>query len=154
MKEKGFTLVEIIIGLSIVSIIVTICLEFYISNYRYYLKLSNEVDEEVNLRIAIEYLYDVIMSSQGVELVKNVGNIKTFVNEIDVESGATQPEQYLFADNKKIYIVNDIIRCDQNSNHVVSNIKEFSIKRRGLVIYIITVKSQNHSLKTNIYKRK
>lgn len=153
MKKRGFSFVEVVIGMAIILVIAEISLEMYISNYRNYLKLSSYVDENTNLRIALEYIADEIINSKNVKLVKINENIHTFVDEINVNSEVWQPKQYLLIDDKKIYIVNNIIRFNQNSNHVVSNIKSFSIKKNELMLYTITVNSKSLSLKTNVYKR-
>lgn len=156
MREKGITYLEIIIALSIFSIIAAALFRFYISNVKSYFRISCDIDEEVNSRIALEYLIDIILNSEKIGLVKVDGGKEFFMDEIkiDDEDGVVEPVKYLLAGNNKIYVVNKIIRCNQKSNHVVSGIESFSIKRKEERLYTLTVKAKNILIQTNVYKRK
>lgn len=153
MKKRGITYLEIIIALSILSIIASISLGFYITNYKIYIKMSSDTDENTNCKIALEYFIDVIMNSKGIKLVNKVEGSDVFVDEICVENAVNEPAKYLLAGTDKIYIVNNIIRCNEKSNHVVSGISSFSIKREKGKLYTITINTDKYSIKTNVYKR-
>lgn len=153
MKKKGFTLVEIMITLFILSIIAAVSLGFYISNRRAYTSLSHSVEEGVNVRIALEYFFRRIESSNNVLLIENRDGDEIEVDEITVYSVDTLPKFYIYIDGEKIFIIDDIIRCNQKSEHVVSGIKSFTIKKNGEGVYYIRVASNNFSQSTKVSRR-
>lgn len=154
MKKHGTIYVEIILALSILSIVASASLGFYITNYKNYINISRNTNEAANMRIALEYLVDEISSSDEIGLVKKVEGSDIYVEELSIENAFYEPASYLMAGGNKIYIINNIIRCNEKSNHVVSGIKAFSIKRKKPYLFTITVKTEKLSNETNIYKRK
>lgn len=153
MRKRGITYLEIIIAISIISIIASISLGFYVTNYKNYLMISSDTDEDENLRIAVEYLIEEVVNSGEIELMNSFNGSYISADEINVENTSGDIKSYLLAGSNKIYIVNNIIRCNENSNHVVSGIKSFSIKRKKEKLYTITVSTDKFSAKTNVYKR-
>lgn len=154
MIKQGTVYLEIILALSILSVVAAVSLGFYMTNYKNYINISCNTNEAANMRIALEYLVDEIVSSDEIGLVKKVGSSDIYVEELNIENAVFAPANYLMAGSDKIYIINNIIRCNEKSNHVVSGIKSFSIKRRKPDLYTITVKTERLSNETNIYKRK
>lgn len=153
MKKKGFTLVEIMIALFILSIIAAVSLGFYITNRRAYTSLSCSVEDGVNVRIALEYLFRRIENSNNVLLIENRDGSEIEVDEITVNSVNTLPKFYIYIDGEKIFIIDDIIRCNQKSEHVVSGIKSFTIKKNREGVYFIKAASDNFSQSTKVSRR-
>lgn len=155
MKRKsGITLVELIITIFLLSIIAAITFNFMLNNYSCYLLYSFKTDENQNVRIAVEYLSKGIMSAKEVKLIKKINNKEFLVEEIEVEDKEGNYNQYVYLDDKKIYLLNGIIRCDTSSQHVVSGINSFKIKDKGMGLYTITVSGKEYSQSTNIFKGK
>lgn len=150
MKRRGISLIEIMIALSIFSIIAAASLGFYCTNRREYKALSNSVDNGVNVRIALEYFFRRIFNSNNVSLIEKKDGIEIETDEITVNSN----QSYICIDGDKIFIFEDIIRCNEKSEHVVSGIKSFTIKKNGEGIYFIKVISENFSQSTKVARRK
>lgn len=153
MKKRGISLIEIMIALSILSIIAAASLGFYYTNKRAYKALSNSVDDSVNVRIALEYFFRRIINSNNVSLIEKKDGIEIEADEITVNS-VNNNLSYIYIDGDKIFIFEDIIRCNQKSEHVVSGIKSFTIKKNGEGTYFIKVTSENFSQSTKVSRRK
>lgn len=153
MKKRGISLIEIMIALSILSIIASASLGFYYTNKRAYKALSNSVDDSVNARIALEYFFRRIINSNNVSLIEKKDGIEIEADEITVNS-VNNNLSYIYIDGDKIFIFEDIIRCNQKSEHVVSGIKSFTIKKNGEGTYFIKVTSENFSQSTKVSRRK
>ncbi|EYE89735.1 hypothetical protein Q428_01395 [Fervidicella metallireducens AeB] len=155
MKRKsGITLVELIIAIFLLSIIAAVTFDFIFTNYRFYLLYSFKADENQNVRIAVEYLSKGITNAKEVKLIKKINNREFTAQEIVAEDKEGNYSQYVYLDDKKIYLLNGIIRCDTSSQHVVSGIKSFEIKDKGRGLYTITVNGKEYSQSTNIFKGK
>lgn len=155
MRKKGFTLIEIMISLCILSILVLITFNFVLYNDKNYSSSGKGIDESINLRIGLEFLVNQIASADRVELIDLSGT----VNAIKVTSiSSYNPGVYLKitygADVDKVYILRNILRYNTASEQIVSGIESFSIEDRGRGLYKISISSESQTLSTLIYRRK
>lgn len=152
--KKGFTLIEILIAISLLSILTLISMGFVFATQRVNNTLSGKIDENVNVRIALEFLSREISNSNEVFLIEEIDGTINEIEEVNVISVRDNPLTYLKIGEKKIYIINEIIRYDTKSQQVVSGIKAFSVKHGGQGVYFIGVYSENYYLSTCVYKGK
>lgn len=155
MKKSGFTLIEVMISLCILSILMLVTFNFVLYNDRNYSRSGKGIDESVNLRIGLEFLVNQIASADRVELV-NLSGSANAINVISISSYS--PGVYLKitygTDVDKIYILRNILRYNTASEQIVSGIKSFSIEDRGRGVYKISISSEKQTLSTLIYRRK
>lgn len=150
MIKKGITLVETIIVLSLLSIIIIITYCFIKTNDNIYLKISSYSDSSINTRIAMEYIVDRIVDCQSIQL-KEYTNPENNVQHIRVETQMGTPTNILVIDGERIYIKKDtllingiqkienILRCDTDSQQVVPGIYAFEIWNKGNDLYLVTL---------------
>lgn len=154
MERRGFTLIEIIISLSILSILIVMSLGFVYGNEKIYSSTSKDIDGNVNLRIGLEFLINEILDADKVELVDKSSGREIVSKSIIVTTVSGTTGSYLKINGDLVYIKNSILRNDTLSQQVVSGIKAFSIEDRGEGLYKIVISSDKSSLSTIIYKRK
>lgn len=154
MERRGFTLIEIIISLSILSILIVMSLGFVYGNEKIYSSTSKDIDGNINLRIGLEFLINEILDADKVELVDKSSGREIVSKSIIVTTVSGTTGSYLKINGDLVYIKNSILRNDTLSQQVVSGIKAFSIEDRGEGLYKIVISSDKSSLSTIIYKRK
>lgn len=150
MIKKGITLVETIIVLSLLSVIIITTYCFIKTNDNVYSKISSSSDYSINTRIAMEYIVDRIINSKII-LLKEYSNPENNASHIRVETTMGNPTNLLFIDGERIYIkknppstngmqkVENILRCDTDSQQVVPGIYAFEIWNKGNDLYLITL---------------
>jgi prepilin-type N-terminal cleavage/methylation domain-containing protein len=133
--KKGFTLIEILVVLFIFSIIVVVCLNFFTTNNKIYSKVSKDVDKHSNVRIALEFVS------------KKIRDGKTIVIS---DSG-----RKISVDSKYIYLNNNILRYDTDSQQIASGITDINFQEVNAEdgLYKIKITSNDYSLTTLIDKR-
>jgi prepilin-type N-terminal cleavage/methylation domain-containing protein len=152
--KKGITLIEMLVVLSLFSIISIVTYSFIISKDNVYLKMSNHSDNMINNRIAMEYLVERVMDSQIIQL-REYTNPEISAPHIRVETKLEGPTNLLVVDSDRLYIKKDIstingkqrieniIRCDTDSQQVVPGIYAFEIWDKGNGLYLITLFIEN-----------
>lgn len=152
--KKGFTLVEILVALSLFSIILLTGYGLISSNDSIYSKIQVESDCRINIRIGIEYLTDRIMEAKSVFLSQD-GNLENSVEHIRVETCSGNPKDTLIIDGEKLYIkkdikvimgirrVENILRCNSDSQQIVPNIYAFEIWDKGSGLYLVKIYKDN-----------
>lgn len=154
VKKRGLTLIELIIVIALLSVIAMSTLSFVLSAERLHTTLVGEVDEGVNLRIALEYLTREIKNSSSLRLIKREGYSEKEVPMVVVESVSYNSPQYLYIDSERVFLIDNIIRRTTESYHIVSGIKSFWVENLGDGLYTIGVNSESQSLTTRIYRGK
>lgn len=154
-KKKGFTLVEMLVVLFIFSIIVMIVMDFFGFNNRLYSNISKSVDKHANARIAMEFLTSRIRDAKE-EPVLQGGILDTTSGDTILTIDGTNSSMYLKIDGVRIYLENNIIKCDSGSQQAASNITSFIIKNKDSEskVYEVTVNSHDYSISTFIMNRK
>lgn len=150
MIKKGITLVETIIVISLLSTIIIITYSFIKTNDNIYLGMSSRSDNSINTRIGMEYIVDRIINSQSIQLIE-YSNPGYNASHIRVETVVGNPTNILVIDGERIYIKKDtlqingtqkienILRCDTDSQQVVPGIYAFEIWNKGNNLYLITL---------------
>jgi prepilin-type N-terminal cleavage/methylation domain-containing protein len=132
MRKKGFTLIEVISVVAILSIITAVSLNFFNFNNRVFYTICSSVDKKANMRIAMEFIYTRIRDSQTISF----------------------PNRILTVDGKRIYIKNNILRYDVDSQQVAPLITELNIVDKGSGLYEISLFSEEYTLSTFVKRRK
>lgn len=133
MNRKGFSLIELIVAIFIFSLIVLTCSSIYTVNIKSFNYMDECVEERVNLRIAMDFLADLIRDGQSIVIEGNNVTI----------------------DGKRIYLINNILRYHTDSQQIANNVTSFKVSKlneNGLYNIILT--SGKYSLNTLIKKRK
>ena len=127
IKRKGFSIIEILIGLSIMSIvslyIITITVK-YTSNYKIKKEETLEtvyIEEAFNL---IKYVLDKEASSKVIEDI------------IKVERSDDKGYDYIRKDRAGNIIISYGAKYSTTTNNICRGIKEFNVKEKGDVIHL------------------
>lgn len=154
MIKKGLTLVEMLVALSLFSILVLIAYSIINSNDTMYKIISRNSDSRINARIAMEYIIDRIMDAHTVQLQES-SNPCNNAAHIRVETRQGSPANALIIDGDRFYIkqsskiINgkqikeNIMRCGTDSQQVVPGIYAFEIWDKGSGLYYITLYMDN-----------
>lgn len=132
MLRKGFTLIEVVAVVAIFLIVTTMSFNFFNFNNRIFYNICSSVDQKANMRIAMEFIYTHIRDSQTI----------SFQNKI------------LTVDGRRIYIRNNILRYDTDSQQVAPLITSFNIIDKGSGLYEISLLSNEYLLTTYVKRRK
>lgn len=73
-KRKGVSLIELVVALSLITIILMIVGPFFISNYRSLNKTSNQIDFQREAKAIMNYFTDSAMEASNIESLTNVKN--------------------------------------------------------------------------------
>lgn len=154
MIKKGITLIETLVVLALLTIIIAVTYCFIETNENAYSIMSRHSDRSINTLIAMEYIIDRILDSDTVKLQKH-DNPEVSASHIRVETRQGAPTNILLIDGERIYIKKDtliingkekienILRCDTDSQQVVPGIYAFEIWDRGNGLYKIDLYLDN-----------
>ena len=116
MKNKGFTMVELLVSLGISSIVIGLIFLFFVSNFKGYKAVGNDSELSFQAQYILNYMVDKVINSNSLSLVKadnttyySMTRIRSAeteypVNKISFKYGSEDDENYIF------YIENDDIR--------------------------------------------
>lgn len=74
LKKRGLSLIELVVALSLISIILMIVGPFFISNYATLDKTSNQIDFQREAKAIMNYFTDSAMEASNIESLTNVKN--------------------------------------------------------------------------------
>lgn len=74
LKRRGLSLIELVVALSLISIILMIVGPFFISNYVTLDKTSNQIDFQREAKAIMNYFTDSAMEASNIESLTNVKN--------------------------------------------------------------------------------
>ena len=114
-KNKGFTMIELLISLGISSIVIGLIFSFFTVNYKSYKSIRNDSELQFQAQYILNYMADKIINSSSVSLIRGeaaiysmtlVRNAETEypVHKISFKFGNNSDENYVF------HIVNSNIR--------------------------------------------
>lgn len=134
-KKKGFTLIEIIAALFIFSIIVAITFNFINFNNYLFSNISSSVDKKGNLRIAMDFVIEKIRNGNVIIIEENNGKVTI--------------------DGKSIYVKNNILRYDVDSQQIAPEITDFKVFHENETsgLYRVRIVSEIYSFETFVMKR-
>ena len=133
MIKRGFTIVELMISLSIMVIIITICFNTYLLTLREFAVLEGGVDGKANVRIAMDFITERIR--EGRSIIFGVEDVTI--------------------DGDRIYLRNNILRHGTDSQQIANNINSFGVIRvNDGGLYKVSVVSGSLCTNTLIRKRK
>ncbi len=70
-NKNGFTLIELIVSLSLISIIALILITLFIQYTDWWEQISNETELQFQSQYTLNFIYEKIAESSGIELVMN-----------------------------------------------------------------------------------
>jgi prepilin-type N-terminal cleavage/methylation domain-containing protein len=70
MKNKGFTLVELLVSLGMSSIVVGLIFSFFISNYKGYKSVRNDTEMHFQAQYILNFMVDKIIDSNSMSYVR------------------------------------------------------------------------------------
>ncbi|MEG2338543.1 MAG: prepilin-type N-terminal cleavage/methylation domain-containing protein [Clostridium sp.] len=130
MKKRGFTLIEALVGVIILSITIIGCVKFYKSVSQSYSVIDKKGESSVNLQIAHEFTVSKVQEASDINLLGH---------------------DYLI-DGNRIFVQNGTLRYITASQHIAPNISEFKIEHVSNNLYRITTGTTFERLST-IVKR-
>lgn len=130
IRKKGFTLVEGICSLLIITIVIIGVLNFYKISNRLLLTTEVQTTSNSNLRIAQEFLAERIRKGSSI----------------------TVGDKIIIIDNNSIYVENGILRYGTSSQQISPDIESVLIEDIGNDLYKIILNGKNEKLLT-IVKR-
>lgn len=129
-RKRGFTLVEGIVSLLIISIVIITSLNFYRVSKKLLLETENQGHINSNLRIAQEFIVDKVRNS----------------NDLILDKGS------IFIDGKRLFVEKNILRYNTASQQISTDIVKVSVENMENSIYRITVSGEYETIST-IVKR-
>lgn len=86
-KKRGLSLIELVVALSLITIILMIVGPFFISNYKSLNKTSNQIDFQRESKVIMNYFSDTAMESGKIYRVRDNNNKDIKLNENNTVSG-------------------------------------------------------------------
>lgn len=122
MKRKGLTLIELMVSISILLIIITICSNILINGLITFHSISQNVNASQELKIAMDFICDTMEKGSMI----SIGTAKVTV------------------DSDTIYLKNNILRFDQDQQQIACNIDSFVVEKvKENELYRISLSSGN-----------
>lgn len=72
-REKGFTIIELVLSFGIMSIITSLVMMFFISNYKSFKLIKNDTELQFHAQYILNYVSNKIMESSKVEVIRTNG---------------------------------------------------------------------------------
>lgn len=125
MKERGYTLIEAVLSAILLSYMLIYILNFLFYNKIFMKKLEYFTDLQENMSIASDFLYENIVKAKDIKI-----NNDSF-----------------YIDGKKVYVKNNILRFDTDSQQIAYGIKKIQIKsiENNYKLYMLTIYGENTS---------
>lgn len=117
MRKKGYTLIETLIASMICFFITIYVFNFLFYNNIFLYKIEDITNMQENMNIAADFLYENIIKS----------------NDIRIE------DSNFYIDGKRVYIKNNILRFDTDSQQIASGITKIHIKKMEGKLYTLTL---------------
>jgi prepilin-type N-terminal cleavage/methylation domain-containing protein len=132
MRKKGFTLIELIIALAFLMVLSSATFETYNNSVRNFNTLSDSIDKRGNCRIALDFIIDKLRGAISISTASNSVNL----------------------DTHKIYLKNNILRYDYDSEQVANNISGFSVDVLNEFLFRVTVIAEDNKVQTIVCLRR
>lgn len=129
MKNRGFTMVELLVSLGISSLVMGLILSFFVTSYKGYKTLRNDSELRFQAQYILNYITDKAINSQTLSLV-NVNNTTSYsmttirnkdidypANKISFKYGSNEEENYVF------YIENNNIRYGNGEKDIKPSVE-------------------------------
>lgn len=107
MKNKGFTIIELLMALCLASVVVGLIFSLFTVSYRSYKSIRNNLELQFQSQYILNYMADRIMNSNSISLVRVEGSIYSMtyvrnagteypINKISFKFGNNSDENYVF----------------------------------------------------------
>lgn len=126
--SRGFTLIEVILSLALISMVLMIAFYFYSYSYDYYTRMINDLDVQQNARYAMHKIVSEVkkVNDRGKIVIENGGK------KINImESNFTAPlDIYYVPETKTIYMYSSA------QNDLAYGIDDFNARLEGDLLTI------------------
>jgi len=101
-NEKGFTLVELLVTIGIMSFVMSLVFNFFIINFNNYARLNNESTLHFHSQYILNFISDKIMESRNIELIRSGtldvknSSIEYSISKISLRYGDEKNSCYIF----------------------------------------------------------
>lgn len=107
MKNKGFTMIELLVSLGLSSIVVGLIFSFFIGNYKGYKSIRNDSELHFQSQYILNFMADKIINSNSVSLIRGEASIYSMtltrnaeteylLKKISFKFGSESDENYVF----------------------------------------------------------
>ncbi|OPJ56339.1 PilW family protein [Alkalithermobacter paradoxus] len=157
MNKRGFTIIELLISLGIVSIVFSIIFSFFTMNFNMFKKSNDIIDIQNEGQIAMAKIVNIAMVSSGISNIYDYNNINQDDTKDKISLG-----KIIFKEGDIFQVKEGNLKHNGNiiANHIknikVSPIDDISfLQSNGLIIEIIlelnkeTIKIENQVMYRN-----
>ena len=153
MKNKGFTMLELLVSLGISSVVVGLIFSFFTGNYRVYISVRNDTELHFQAHYILNFMTGKVVDSSCISLAKNKTDIYSMtavrnagreypVNKVSFKYGSTS-ENYVF------YIENNAIRYSNGVKDMEPTV-ELGNYVKGMYLSVLRDESFQNAKAVNI----
>ncbi len=133
-QNKGFTLVELVVALSLMGMVMSSIFTFFMVNYKTFFRANNQTDAQYNAQIAMDEMVDYIVRAEKIESINPIisTNIETDINDIIFKLNDNEYFEVQYNDStKKLFRGIDTNITTITTNEYANNITKFEVKLLG-----------------------
>lgn len=156
MKNKrGYTLIELVISLGLISMLILLMSSWYLQAYKLYTHFNRRLEANQNARMAVQVIVDNIRKQKEIQLSLDLnGEIILILNEknaniIDLRNAPLvgQPNALVYFDKKT-----HELRSNKNGEHstLVWGVKEVQVRKDQRNIINISIAAVDKSENENV----
>lgn len=109
MKNKGFTLIEMLIAISVFSIIIIVLVNIFLTGIHIQRKISASQDVRASAQFALEVM------SREMRMMQDIGNEQKGNNDSDITFTNSQGEEITYC------LSDSVGTCDSSGNYLAKN---------------------------------
>lgn len=113
MKNKGFTMVELMVALGISSIAVGLIMTFFICSYKSYKTVRNDSELQFQAQYILDFMADKIINSKSLSFVKQ-DNIRDYSMTLARSAGTEYPLKkisFKYGNESENYVFHIVLDC-------------------------------------------
>ncbi len=140
MRNKGFTMLELLVSLGISSLVVGLILSFFTIDYRLYKSVRNDTELQFQANYILDFISEKVIDSSCMTLAKNYTDIYSMttvrstgreypINKVAFKYGSDS-ENYVF------HIVNTIARYGKGVKDMTPTV-EFGNYVKGMYLSVL-----------------
>ena len=140
MKNKGFTMHELMVSLGISSLVVVLIFSFFTNDYRLYKSVRNDMELQFHANYILNFMTEKVIDSGSMSLVKNYTDIYSMttvrstgreypVNKVSFKYGS-ESENYVF------HIADSIVRYGKGVKDMTPTV-ELGNYVKGMYLYVL-----------------
>lgn len=131
--KKGFTILEQMVSLGIISIILSMCCQLILSSFKNYASEKDNIDR-YSLMETVIYINTEVASYPNTVEVKN--DSITYYSRRSNVLESKEKKIYYNNNNKTIYMSERIDEGYNYKNMIAKNIEDFKVEKKDNIIYL------------------